>query len=105
MTLLIVAYSSVPTCLWPGVALIVSSNILGTAYGVLASLLNCGSFISPLIITSIQQSTKSYEKSIWFLMALGIISVVLSFIAYLLDKRGEQILENTSIIKESHTKQ
>lgn len=100
------AYSILPVCLWAGVALIMPTNILGTAYGVLTSLLNTGSFVSPLIVTSIKSSTNSYTTPILFLLSLGCAAFVLCIVVYYLDTyKSNGVLEHTSVLKARDKKE
>jgi len=97
--LLGISYTVLPACLWPGAALMIPPNILGTAYGVLASSLNAGAFVAPLVITSLQEKTGSYTFPIYFLIGLAAISSILSSLVWFFDFKNGKVLENTSVVK------
>ncbi len=90
-----IAFSLVPAAMWPAVALIVKEKVLGTAYGVMASLQNLGLFSVPILAGMILDdmnpgitpkmveaglATYDYTFTILMFAGLGILGLIFSFL-------------------------
>ncbi len=90
-----IAFSLVPAAMWPAVALIVKEKLLGTAYGVMASLQNLGLFSVPILAGMILDDTNpgitpkmvevgaaSYDYTYTILMfaGLGVLGLIFAFL-------------------------
>ncbi|MCX6152897.1 MAG: MFS transporter [Candidatus Kapabacteria bacterium] len=86
-----IAFSLVPSAMWPSVALIVEENKLGTAYGLMASIQNLGLFAFPILAGNILDSTNigitaemvdtgkavlNYQMTILMFAGLGVLSII-----------------------------
>jgi len=66
------AYSIYAAAVWPGVALVVPEIQLGTAYGVITSVQNCGLALFPLLVGVINDKTGAYTwVELFFAMLAG----------------------------------
>lgn len=87
MAMMGVAFSLIPAVMWPSVAYIVDQSKLGTAYGLMTMIQNCGLFALNLLIgwanTYSQASEKNpagYNLGMWMFSVLGILGVVFAFL-------------------------
>jgi len=63
------AYSICAAALWPGVALIIASVRLGTAYGLMTAIQNLGLAVAPLVVGSILVNTNNNYSIAEFIYA------------------------------------
>lgn len=83
------AYSVHSTALWSALPFTIEEKILGTAYGGSYSIVNCGFFIVPLAIGSLQE-TKTMHGYFWvgiFLIILAFIGICTGLALLILDKK------------------
>jgi len=107
MFILGIAFSLVPAAMWPSVAKIVDQKLIGTAYGVMASVQNLGLFAFPIIagyildksnsekLDAINKGLASYDYTYTVLMfaGLGFLGFLLSYLLKREDKKGRYKLE------------
>jgi MFS family permease len=86
MVIMGAAYSTCAAALWPGVALIIAGNRLGTAYGLMTALQNLGLAVAPLIVGKILDAThKNYTYSQFIFAGCAATAAVLAVILIFVD--------------------
>ncbi|HEX3007784.1 MAG TPA: MFS transporter [Bacteroidales bacterium] len=94
ISLLGIAFSLVPSAMWPSVAKIVSVNKIGTAYGTMFSLQNLGLFAVPIIAGMILDKTNphvtnemlkegavlNYTPTMIMFVGFGILGMIFAFL-------------------------
>lgn len=78
MIMLGLAFSLVPSAMWPCVPIIVQDGRVGTAFGFMTMLQNFGLMAFNWIIGQLNESTGGYESGMWVFTSLGFIGVVFS---------------------------
>lgn len=117
--LLGIAFSLVPSAMWPSVAKIVSVNRIGTAYGTMFSLQNLGLFAVPIIAGKIlditnegvtgemlkQGAVLNYTPTIIMFAGFGLVGLVFAFLLKKEDKTSGYGLDLPSnVIPEKEKK-
>ena len=108
MFILGVAFSLVPAAMWPGVAKIVDTSKIGTAYGLMFTIQNIGLWAFPILIGYVldksnpgvaealaagQTAVYDYTNPILMLAGLGVVGVVFAFLLKRADKTSGYGLE------------
>ena len=103
MFVLGIAFSLVPAAMWPSVAKIVSTNKIGTAYGLMFSIQNFGLWLFPLLIGKILdlsnpgvtqemieqgKAVYDYTNPILMLAFLGILGIIFALLLKREDKKS-----------------
>lgn len=78
MALLGISYSLIPAVIWPSVAIITPQAKLGTAYGVMTMIQAIGLTGFNFSIGYLNDSTGSFQSSLYLLTLLGVLGVVAS---------------------------
>ncbi len=108
MAMMGIAFSLIPAVMWPSVALVVPSEKLGTAYGLMTMIQNIGLFGFNILIgysNDVSGASASnpggYTMGMWIFSILGFLGL---FFAYMLrrteNKKSGQTLEMGSIHKK-----
>jgi len=112
MFVLGIAFSLVPSAMWPAVARIVDQKRLGTAYGTMTSIQNIGLFLFPILAGKITDltnkgvtnemlksgaATLNYTYTILMFAALGIIGLIFAILLKIEDKKSGFDLEKPEI--------
>ena len=95
-----VAFSLVPSALWPSVPKIVPLKQLGTAYSIIYFIQNIGLMVVPVYVgklTDAESSTGNYTLPMLFFIMLGILSLVAALALIVYDKRKNIGLEAPNI--------
>ena len=80
-------YSIFACVLWPAISIaVIDKNIVGFAYGVATCLQSISMSINPMIIAKILVSYKSYFYCLVFLGTISLITILLSFYLYYINK-------------------
>ncbi len=79
MVVLGVSFSLVPAAMWPALPLMVRSEQLGTAYGVISMVQNVGLFAFPLAAGAIRDFTGSYNEVMILFLGLSIAGLGFAF--------------------------
>lgn len=86
MAMMGIAFSLIPAIMWPSVALIVNSEKLGTAYGLMTMIQNIGLFGFNLLIgfaNDISQASAAnpggYNLGMWIFSSLGFLGLVFAY--------------------------
>jgi nitrate/nitrite transporter NarK len=87
MIVLGVAFSLVPSAMWPSVPKIIPQKLLGSAYALIFWVQNIGLCLVPLLIGSLRQSTGGYTVPMLVFSSFGVLAFLLTFLLKLEDKR------------------
>ena len=80
-------YSIFACVLWPAISIaVIDKNIVGFAYGVATCLQSISMSVNPMIIAEILVSYKSYFYCLVFLGTISLITILLSFYLYYINK-------------------
>ena len=93
MALMGVAFSLVPASMWPSVALIVESNRLGTAYGLMTMIQNIGLAGFNLMIGYANDATGGYVTGMWIFSILGFAGMLFAWLL----KRADRLHNNGAL--------
>ena len=102
MLILGVAFSLLPSVLWPAVPKIVPEKQLGTAYSVIYYIQNIGLMLVPILIGAVLQSNTEngvtdYTAAMWIFSAIGVMGIVVAFMLLLIDKKKHYGLQDANI--------
>jgi MFS family permease len=93
MILLGFAFVLVPAALWPSVPLIVRSERVGTAFGLMTAIQNIGLGLFPLLNGLLRDKTGDYVASQVMFASLGLIGLMFALLLKRADCREGRILE------------
>jgi MFS family permease len=93
MILLGFAFVLVPAALWPSVPLIVRSERVGTAFGLMTAIQNIGLGLFPLLNGLLRDKTGNYAASQVMFAGLGLVGLVFAFLLKRADRREDAGLE------------
>jgi len=93
MILLGAAFVLVPAAMWPSVPLIVRSERVGTAFGLMTAIQNVGLGLFPLLNGLLRDLTKSYTASSVMFASLGLFGLTFAFLLRRADGREGGVLE------------
>jgi MFS family permease len=93
MILLGFAFVLVPAAMWPSVPLIVRSERVGTAFGLMTAIQNIGLGLFPLLNGLLRDKTGNYVASQVMFASLGVIGLVFAVLLKRADRREGQGLE------------
>ena len=99
MILLGFSFVLVPAALWPSVPLIVRSNRVGTAFGLMTAIQNIGLGLFPLLNGLLRDKTGSYVASQAMFASLGIVGLVFALLLRRANKREGAGLDRPGIVK------
>jgi MFS family permease len=93
MILLGFAFVLVPAAMWPSVPLIVRSERVGTAFGLMTAIQNIGLGLFPLLNGLLRDRSGSYVPSQIMFASLGLVGLVFAVLLKRADRREGQKLE------------
>ncbi len=93
MILLGFAFVLVPAAMWPSVPLIVRSERVGTAFGLMTAIQNIGLGLFPLLNGLLRDKTGSYVASQVMFASLGVIGLIFAVLLKRADARENRGLE------------
>lgn len=93
MILLGFSFVLVPAAMWPSVPLIVKSERVGTAFGLMTAIQNIGLGLFPLLNGLLRDRTGNYVASQVMFASLGLIGLVFALLLKRADRREGQGLE------------
>ncbi|MGD1009291.1 MAG: MFS transporter [Candidatus Aminicenantales bacterium] len=93
MILLGFAFVLVPAAMWPSVPLIVRSERVGTAFGLMTAIQNFGLGLFPLLNGMLRDKTGNYVASEFMFASLGVIGLVFALLLKRADRREGRGLE------------
>jgi len=76
------AFSLVPSALWPCIPLLIHTDLLGTAFGLLTAIQNCGLFLVPMMIGWFRDTTGSFMLGNLFFATLSAVGLVLAIVLH-----------------------
>jgi MFS family permease len=98
-----IAFSLVPSALWPSVPKIVPLSQLGTAYSIIYYIQNLGLMLVPMFVGNMideaQQPSSTVTPTMLVFALFGILAVVTAILLLYLDKRQHYGLEKANIKK------
>jgi len=92
MVLLGFAFVLVPAALWPSVPLIVRSERVGTAFGLMTAIQNIGLGLFPLLNGLLRDKTGSYVASQFMFAGLGLVGLTFALLLGRADRREGGVL-------------
>lgn len=110
MVTLGIAFSLVPSAMWPSVPKIIPMKQLGSAYAIIFYIQNIGLSMVPILIGNVLQAntevapdgtkTMDFTEAMWIFACFGLAAVVLSVVLRLLDARKHYGLEEANATKQ-----
>lgn len=102
MVTLGIAFSLLPSVLWPAVPKIVPERQLGTAYSIIYYIQNIGLILVPILIgNELQRNTTGgvtdYTTSMWIFSAIGIAGIVVAVMLLFADRKHHYGLQSPNI--------
>lgn len=91
------AFVLVPAAMWPSIPLIVRSERVGTAFGLMTAIQNIGLALFPLFNGLLRDWTKSYTSSMLMFASLGVIGFWLAFLLKKADTKEGGALEKEKV--------
>jgi MFS family permease len=93
MILLGASFVLVPAAMWPAVPLIVDEKHVGTAYGLMTMVQNCGLALFPWLNGRLRVATEGYQASMMMFAALGAVGLVFAILLKAADRKAGGVLE------------
>ena len=102
MLILGIAFSLLPSVLWPAVPKIVPMKQLGTAYSIIYYIQNIGLMLIPIVIGGVLQrntsgTTVDYTQAMWIFTGIGIAAIIVSILLLIMDRRKNYGLQKANI--------
>ena len=102
MLILGVAFSLLPSVLWPAVPKIVPEQQLGSAYSIIYYIQNIGLMLVPIIIGNVLDKNTvngvvDYTAAMWVFSAIGAMAIVVSAFLLVLDKKYHYGLQSPNV--------
>lgn len=102
MLILGIAFSLLPSVLWPAVPKIVPMKQLGTAYSIIYYIQNIGLMIIPIIIGGVLQNNTNgyhvdYTQAMWIFTGIGVAAIFVSIMLLIIDKKKNYGLQKANI--------
>lgn len=98
MIVLGIAFSLLPSVLWPAVPKIVPIALLGTAYSIIYFIQNIGLMIVPWVIGKVLDANTTggntdYTQAMWVFSGIGVAAIIVAIMLLVMDKRNNYGLE------------
>ncbi|MBR5029803.1 MAG: MFS transporter [Muribaculaceae bacterium] len=102
MLILGIAFSLLPSVLWPAVPKIVPMKQLGTAYSIIYYIQNIGLMLIPIVIGGVLQrntvvNNVDYTEAMWIFTGIGVAAIIVSVMLLLIDRRKNYGLQKANI--------
>ena len=106
MVVLGVAFSLVPSAMWPSVPKIIPLKELGTAYSIIYYIQNIGLMLVPMMVGDVLKSDTTagvpdFTRTQWIFAAFGLAAVVIAFVLLFVDRKKYYGLEEANISNNS----
>ncbi len=100
--LLGIAFSLVPSAMWPSVPKIIPMKELGSAYAIIFWIQNIGLTMVPILIGNVLQSSvvngqSDFTNAMWVFTGFGVAAVFVAVLLLLLDKKKHYGLEEKDV--------
>ena len=99
MVILGIAYSLVPSALWPGVPKMIPLKCLGTAYSMIFFIQNFGRSVIPVCVGKANETDSTYTTSMLIFFGLACTSILIAILLLWVDKRKKYGLQKANITK------
>jgi nitrate/nitrite transporter NarK len=104
MLILGIAFSLLPSVLWPAVPKIVPMKQLGTAYSIIYYIQNIGLMLIPIVIGGVLQRNTTgdnvdYTQAMWIFTGIGVAAIIVSVMLLWIDRRKHYGLQDANIAK------
>lgn len=103
MILLSIAYSLVPSALWPGVPKMIPLKCLGTAYSMIFFIQNLGRSIVPLCVGKANSVDPTYSTSMYIFAGLGFTAIAIALLMLHIDRKKGYGLQQPNIARQEET--
>ncbi|MBR5117441.1 MAG: MFS transporter [Muribaculaceae bacterium] len=105
MFILGIAFSLLPSVLWPAVPKIVPMKQLGTAYSIIYYIQNIGLMLIPIVIGGVLERNTvgnyvDYTQAMWIFTGIGVAAIIVSIMILLIDRRKNYGLQKANITKQ-----
>lgn len=105
MFILGIAFSLLPSVLWPAVPKIVPMKQLGTAYSIIYYIQNIGLMLIPIVIGGVLERNTvgdniDYTQAMWIFTGIGVAAIIVSVMILLIDRRKNYGLQKANITKQ-----
>lgn len=102
MVILGLAFSLLPSAMWPSVPKIIPMKGLGTAYSIIFYIQNIGLIVVPMLVGKINEENTvngqvDFTPAMWIFTAIGAMAIVVSVSLFLLDKKKHYGLQQANI--------
>lgn len=94
-----IAFSLVPSAMWPSVPKIIPMKLLGSAYAIIFYIQNIGLALVPMFIGKVNGADPSYTTSMSIFCGFGVAAVVISLLLIAVDKKKHYGLQDANIKK------
>ena len=99
-----IAFSLVPSAMWPSVPKIIPMKLLGSAYAIIFYIQNIGLTLVPMFIGNVLEhdtvnGNMNFTRTMWIFASFGVIAVLLAAMLKLLDGKKHYGLEQANIKK------
>lgn len=94
-----VAFSLVPSAMWPSVPKIIPMKTLGSAYSIIFYIQNIGLSLVPVLIGKVNGMDPTYTTSMSIFCGFGVAAVILSLLLIVVDKKKHYGLQEANIKK------
>ena len=100
--LLGIAFSLVPSAMWPSVPKIIPMKQLGSAYAIIFWIQNIGLTMVPIVIGKVLEAStvngqSDFTNAMWVFTGFGVAAVFVAFLLLLLDKKKHYGLEEKDV--------
>ena len=99
MIILGIAFSLVPSAMWPSVPKIIPMKLLGSAYAIIFYIQNIGLSLVPMAIGKINKADPSFTGMETFFIGCGIAAIIIAFVLMLIDRKKHYGLQQANVKK------
>ena len=99
MIILGIAFSLVPSAMWPSVPKIIPMKLLGSAYAIIFYIQNIGLSLVPMAIGKINKADPSFTGMETFFIGCGIAAIIIAFVLMLIDRKKHYCLQQANVKK------
>lgn len=99
MIVLGIAFSLVPSAMWPSVPKIIPMKLLGSAYSIIFYIQNIGLAMVPVFIGHVNEADPSYTTTMSIFCGFGVAAIVVAIVLLGIDKKKHYGLQESNIKK------
>jgi MFS family permease len=97
MIVLGAAFVLVPAAMWPSIPLVVETERVGTAFGLMTAIQNIGLLVFPYLNGKLRDATSGYGWSQTMFAGLGIAGLAFALMLLAADRRSGHVLERPTL--------